>query len=255
MVSFVRVKRGNQPVIVSFPHSGTIMPDEVVKSVAKGVLFPGTDWYLPRLFSFVGKMGCRVVENTISRHVIDVNRGQLAGIGHPNQCLVYTKNTMGRDIYTVNPDKAEMHRRIDAYYKPYHDAIADEIADAGEKVWLFDIHSFAMGSTADIVLGNHNGKTMKEKHLLAIADIFTENGFAVALNQPFKGGYVTRHHGNAERVEAVQIELNYQSYIAKRRFGNEENPAVDNALWEDCRARLEKSSEKIIEYIKTENHS
>ncbi|MBR4878258.1 MAG: N-formylglutamate amidohydrolase [Clostridia bacterium] len=251
----MKISKGSLPLVISFPHSGTIMPDEVVKSVAKGILFPGTDWYLPQLFSFVGEIGCRVVENTISRHVIDVNRGQLAGIGHPNQCLVYTKNTMGRDIYVKNPDKAEMHRRIDAYYKPYHDAIACEIAEAGEKVWLFDIHSFAMGSTADIVLGNHNGRTMEEKHLQAIADIFTQNGFTVALNQPFRGGHVTKYHYKEGRTQTVQIELNYQSYIAKRRFGNEENPAVDETLWNDCRVRLEKSFEKIIEYIKTENHS
>ena len=187
--------------MVSIPHSGEEIPMEVGADMIKGVLLPGVDWYLPELYDFLPRMGATVIINPISRHVIDVNRGEMTGIGSPNQCLIYTKNTMGRDIYIKNPDRNEMKRRTDAYYKPYHNAIADAL---NENAWLFDLHSFALGSDADIVLGSCDGRTMRDCHLDAIADIFAQNGFTVAKNAPFKGGHIIKHH----KAQAVQIELN-----------------------------------------------
>lgn len=242
--------------MVSFPHSGEEIPTEVGVNMIKGVLLPGVDWYLPQLYDFLADMGIECVVNNISRHVIDVNRGEMTGIGSPNQCLVYTKNTMGRDIYTKNPDRNEMKRRIEAYYKPYHNALEEIIGQKKEEygeVWLFDLHSFALEIDADIVLGTHDGRTMSDDKLDTIAEIFASNGFRTAKNVPFKGGYVIKYHGRDKNTHAVQIELNYQSYIARRRFGNEENPAVDMELWNDCKIRLEKSFNEIIEYIKCGN--
>ena len=232
----------NCSIVVSIPHSGEEIPMEVGANMKKGVLLPSVDWYLPQLYDFLPGLGAKVIINPISRHVIDVNRGEMTGIGSPNQCLVYTKNTMGRDIYIKNPNRIEMKRRIDAYYKPYHDAVADAL---GEDAWLFDLHSFALGSDADIVLGTLDGRTMRDCHLDAIADIFAQNGFTVAKNAPFKGGHIIKRH----KAEAVQIELNYRSYIACRSFGNEERPEIDKTLWNDCKMRLEKSFEAIIEYV------
>ncbi|MBQ6835885.1 MAG: N-formylglutamate amidohydrolase [Clostridia bacterium] len=246
----------NLPIVVSIPHSGEGIPAEVGESMTKGVLLPAVDWYLPQLYDFLADIGIDSVVNHINRHVIDVNRGEMTGIGSPNQCLVYTKNTMGRDIYTKNPDRNEMKRRIEAYYKPYHNALAEIITQKKEKygeVWLFDLHSFALGADADIVLGSLDGKTMSDDKLDAIAEIFTSNGFTVAKNAPFKGGHIIKYHGRNENVHALQVELNYQAYIARRRFGNEENPAVDGELWNDCRAKLEKSFKNIIEYINCKN--
>ena len=149
-----------------------------------------------------------------------------------------------------------MKRRIEAYYKPYHNALAEIIEQKREKygeVWLFDLHSFALGADADIVLGSLDGKTMSDDKLDAIAEIFASNGFTAAKNAPFKGGHIIKYHGRNENVYAVQVELNYQAYIARRRFGNEKNPEVDRELWNDCRAKLEKSFKDIIEYINCKN--
>ena len=86
----------NLPIVVSIPHSGEEIPVEVGESMTKGVLLPAVDWYLPKLYDFLTDMGVDSVVNHINRHVIDVNRGEMTGIGSPNQCLVYTKKHHGQ---------------------------------------------------------------------------------------------------------------------------------------------------------------
>ena len=105
MVSCAEKMNKNCSIVVSIPHSGEEIPIEVEANMKKGVLLPSVDWYLPQLYDFLPGLGVKVIINPISRHVIDVNRGEMTGIGSPNQCLVYTKNTMGREIYIKNPEK------------------------------------------------------------------------------------------------------------------------------------------------------
>lgn len=53
--------------------------------------------------------------------------------------------------------------------------------------------------------------------------------FVDAVNNPYKGGYITKHYGDKNKqCESLQIEISYQSYIDKRVFDEEEYPTINN---------------------------
>ena len=48
---------------------------------------------------------------------------------------------------------------------------------------------------------------------------FTERGYRVAFNDPYKGGFITAHHGRpADHVHAIQIELRRDLYMDEATY-------------------------------------
>jgi N-formylglutamate deformylase len=48
---------------------------------------------------------------------------------------------------------------------------------------------------------------------------FAAQGFDVRPNDPYKGGYITAHHGRpSDGVHAIQIELRRDLYMDEERF-------------------------------------
>ena len=85
-----------------------------------------------------------------------------------------------------------------------------------DKVYLIDLHSFGRDLSADIILGNDEGKTTSDSFIELIGNLLKDEGFRVKTNVPYSGGYITKHYGNKlENCEALQIELWYGAYIDK----------------------------------------
>ncbi|HEY9066226.1 MAG TPA: N-formylglutamate amidohydrolase, partial [Burkholderiaceae bacterium] len=50
--------RGTAPLIVSFPHAGTDIPDELAQRMTPEALQRAdVDWHLPRLYAFAAGLG------------------------------------------------------------------------------------------------------------------------------------------------------------------------------------------------------
>lgn len=67
--------QGNSPLLISIPHLGTHIPDEILATmtpVAQRV--DDTDWHLDRLYDFASELNATVLMPTLSRYVIDLNR-------------------------------------------------------------------------------------------------------------------------------------------------------------------------------------
>lgn len=62
------------PVVISLPHSGTYITSEMAENLMDDVIFPNTDWYLPKLYGFLKELGFTIIINNMNRHLIDVNR-------------------------------------------------------------------------------------------------------------------------------------------------------------------------------------
>jgi len=125
----------------------------------------------------------------------------------------------GEAIYREKLPFAEAERRVRDYWQPYHDALWELIAETRTRFGaclLIDCHSMPAhggltrggAGPADIVLGDAYGTAcasavtaLAERHLRAL-------GYAVRRNDPYAGGYVTRHYGRPrERVHVLQLEL------------------------------------------------
>src|SRR3546814_2559385 len=88
---------------------------------------------MPRLYDFLPALGASVIEATHSRYVIDLNRAPdsrplYAGASNTELCPLQTFDN--EEIYREGqrPDDAEVAERREAYWQPYHDRLAEELA-------------------------------------------------------------------------------------------------------------------------------
>ncbi|WP_277183179.1 N-formylglutamate amidohydrolase, partial [Caballeronia sp. BR00000012568055] len=75
MTELYTLERGDAPLIISIPHLGTHIPEELRHQYTDIALtVADTDWHLDRLYSFAKSLGATILGARISRYVIDLNR-------------------------------------------------------------------------------------------------------------------------------------------------------------------------------------
>ncbi|HWU55863.1 MAG TPA: N-formylglutamate amidohydrolase, partial [Rhizomicrobium sp.] len=142
----------------------------------------------------------------------------------------------GAEIYRGKLDSREADARLSELYKPYHQALAalmeETRANFGVAV-LIDCHSMPSAlSVPDIVLGDRYGASAGPQLTTRAEAAFTREGFSVARNTPYAGGYTTTLHGRvAAGCHALQIEINRALYLDEDRIAKK-------ASFESVRARL-----------------
>ena len=256
-VEIVKVINSNihkLPLIISIPHSGLYLTNEMNQNLKEKTILANMDWYLPELYSFLEQLEFTIIINNISRYVVDPNRNvDNINTDEYSKSLIYTNTTFNKEMYNTDLSQEEISNRIDNFYLPYHKTLENEILKKSEyfnKVYLIDLHSFGKPIEADIVLGNDNGKTMNDALSNHIQKLFVNNGFRVAVNNPYSGGYITKHYGDKNKqCESLQIEISYQSYIDKRDFNEEEQPTINNDVMETCKKKLRKIFSEISKTI------
>jgi len=141
--------------------------------------------------------------------------------------LVWRLARGGAPMYARGLSVAEVERRIDRCWRPYHDALAralDERHAAFGAVWHVNCHSMpAVGDAwsddpgrerADVVLGDRDGTTCDAAFTRLVGELFAARGYSVAVNDPYKGVEIVRKHGRpAERRHSLQIELKRTLYM------------------------------------------
>jgi N-formylglutamate amidohydrolase len=74
-------------------------------------------------------------------------------------------------------------------------------------------------SAADFVLGDAHGTTCAPHATLLVEQILRDLGYTVRRNDPYAGGYITRHYGRPrEGVHALQIEIARGLYMDETRI-------------------------------------
>ena len=226
----VEVAQGSSPVILGLPHTGTHVPDDIRECLnAEGRKLRDTDWHVHRLYDGL-LANATTVRATFHRYVIDANRdpsGQSLYPGQNTTGLVPLTDFDNRPIWRDGraPDEAEIARRLDAFHRPYHAALAAEIARVkalhGIAV-VYDCHSIRShcpflfeGRLPDFNIGTDNGRTCAPGIEKAVADICTSaEGYTSILNGRFRGGWTTRHYGRPEEnIHTVQMELAQATHL------------------------------------------
>ncbi len=226
-----RLYRGTVPLLVSMPHIGTHIPDELTDAYTpRALAVEDTDWHLDLLYDFLPRLGASVLTPTVSRYVIDLNRPPDDAPMYPgaaNTELCPTRFFSGDPLYRDGgaPDPAERERRRDAYWRPYHAALADELArlrSVHGHVLLWDAHSIRSeiawlfeGRLPDLNIGTANEASADPRIADAVVRACASaRGVSRVLNGRFKGGYITRWYGRpAEGVHAVQLEMCQALYM------------------------------------------
>jgi len=251
-IEVIRPKAPATPLVLSSPHSGNVYP---ATFVAASRLDPLTlrrseDAFVDELFASAPACGAPLLKARFPRAFVDPNRepyeldpGMFAddlpnyvnrssprvGAGLGTIARVVAS---GAEIYDGKLLFAEAEARIDRLYRPYHTALADLLDEAAAKfgrAWLIDCHSMpAVGGPhdrdtgkrrVDFILGDAHG-TSCAPWLVEWAESFLRGlGYTVTRNDPFAGGFITRHYGRpAQGRHALQIEINRRLYMDEDRI-------------------------------------
>ena len=225
--------RGTRPLLVSLPHVGRDIPPELCeRCVDRAHAVEDTDWHLDALYGFVRELGASLLVPRLSRFVIDLNRPPEDAPMYPgvnNTGLCPTRFFTGDPVYRDGqaPDAAEVQRRLDCHWQPYHAALQGELARieaAHGHAVLFDGHSIKSelpwlfdGRLPDLNLGTAGGNSCAPALREALAGVLaSQDGYSHVVDGRFKGGYITRRYGRpAEGVHAVQLEMCWRCYMAE----------------------------------------
>ena len=224
-------RQGRKPLLVGMPHVGLDIPDDIAATMTGLALTrPDTDWHIDTLYDFLDNIGASVIAAKHSRYVVDLNRAPDGAGLYPGKDvteLCPTTSFHDEPLYRAGaaPDKGEIARRVEAYWRPYHAKLAAELerlkAEHGVAV-LWDAHSirsevprFFEGRLPDFNLGTAGGASCDEALAGKLMEVAAAaEGYSAVLDGRFKGGYITRNYGRpAEGVHAVQLELSQRTYI------------------------------------------
>ncbi|MBN8895943.1 MAG: N-formylglutamate deformylase [Rhodanobacter sp.] len=236
--------RGRVPLLISLPHDGSFIPADIAARMPPAARrSPDTDWHVARLYEPLAEaLGASVLKPAASRYVVDLNRpadGHALYPGQRETGLVPLIGFDGEPLYRDGdaPDAAEVQRRINDYWQPYHDALAQELARLRAehgRVVLWEGHSIRSrvpmlfeGRLPDFNLGTANGASCDAALQMRLADgLQAQSRFSVAINGRFKGGYITRHYGRPDAgVQAVQLELVQLNYMDEASFAYDASKA------------------------------
>ena len=223
--------RGDAPLIVDVPHAGTVVPAGIAERLsAAAAILPDTDWHVEKLYAFAREAGATTIVATHSRYVVDLNRDPSGASLYPGADvteLVPTRTFGSEPIYREGcaPDEAEVDARREAYFVPYHAALAAEVARVRAKhgyAVVLDCHSIASvvprfftGRLPDLNLGTASERSCAAGVQAVATAVLAEcEGFSHVVNGRFKGGYVTRHYGAPDQaVHALQLEIAQACYM------------------------------------------
>jgi len=69
------LQRGTSPLLLSVPHVGTAIPDQLAAAfVPRALALEDTDWHLAEVYAFARELGASVLVPQFSRYVVDLNR-------------------------------------------------------------------------------------------------------------------------------------------------------------------------------------
>ncbi|UCG79354.1 MAG: N-formylglutamate amidohydrolase [Nitrospirota bacterium] len=224
----------NLPLLISVPHAGTVIPEEVkdICILSEQDITADGDEGAREIYDIEDLVEAYVTTD-VPRAIVDVNRGpdDMRDDGVIKKVTIWNK-----PVYSMQPDRNLISSMIERYYMPYHQKLT---ALSGRDIILgIDCHTMVAEAPPidkepgkerpDICLGSGDG-ACPEEILQIIKDALEEAfGRQVAINDPFGGGYIIRSHSS--ELPWVQLE------IARRDFMDFEKKreCVSNAFIEIC---------------------
>ena len=236
---------GLSPVVVAVPHGGRGYPDDIAARLRLSLdeVVRLEDRYVDLVAQGVAATGVPVLIADTPRLLIDLNRaeddldpGMLAdppqrwfapvsvrargGLG-----LIPRRLPRGGELWRERIAMAEVNRRIETVHRPWHATLAkalDRARPRHGRAVLIDLHSMpslpprAGTPQPVVVIGDRHGVSASDGLRRRLVDVAREQGFAVAVNDPYAGGHAVVRHGAPHRgIEAVQVELDRRLYLTE----------------------------------------
>ena len=191
-------------------------------------------WRLPIILSRVHRYAC-----DLNRIPEDIDQSTVEGSPLPegkHSTGLHWKHTMHENVLLEKPISRALHDEIvQKYFDPFHERIIQARTALRKRfpagpLYHLDCHSMpshptsmhtdlGKGHRAEVVLSDQDGKTASNVYREIVGQAFTDEGFQVTWNDPYKGGRITQRYGRpAEQSEIIQIELRRDLYMDERTF-------------------------------------
>ncbi|MGH7070748.1 MAG: N-formylglutamate amidohydrolase [Acetobacteraceae bacterium] len=247
-----RPARQELPLVFASPHSGRAYPRSFLATARLDplTLRRSEDGFVDELFAAAPAFGAPLLAAVFPRAYCDPNREAWeldpemfseplpswvnsgsarvgAGLGTIPRIVA-----SGEAIYSRKLAFAEAEARIRGCWEPFHAALAGLIAETGAgfgRCLLIDCHSMPSaqgqsprgppGRRVDFVLGDAHGTTCGPAIVRLVEEVLAGLGYRVRRNDPYSGGYITRHYGRPrENTHALQIEIARDLYMDEQRI-------------------------------------
>jgi N-formylglutamate deformylase len=256
------------PLVFTSPHSGQFYPPGFVAAarLAADGLRRSEDCFVDELFDAAPRLGAPLLVAHFARAFCDANRekweldpamfpARLPDWVNTNSARVASGLgtvakvvASGELIYRGKLDFDEVRGRIEHCWQGFHNALVGDLdvarARFGRAV-LVDCHSMpsnsqARADRADVILGDAHGTSCAPALTRFLDERLSAQGFRVRRNDPYAGGYITRHYGRPrENVHAVQIELCRALYMDEAQYRK-------SAAFEDLNRRITQVVEELV---------
>jgi N-formylglutamate deformylase len=239
------------PLVLDSPHSGSFYPDDFRPACGPEQYRRAEDMAVDVLFEAAPASGAVLLAARFGRIYCDVNRamadleptsvrGELGMALRPTAKARLGKGVIwqavppeGGPLYDVPLEAAAVRRRLDKCWLPYHASLAallDETQARFGRVFHLNCHSMqavsnvmheegAGSARPDIVLSDRDGATAGLAFRETARRLLEVEGFAVAINDPYKGAEIVRRHGDPARGRhSLQLEINRRLYMDETRL-------------------------------------
>ncbi len=226
------------PVIVEVPHAGLEVDAETLATLVAPAqaIARDADLHVDALYADAPDCGATLLCARMSRYVCDLNRplhdvdrdtvqgatGQATPHG-----LIWRATTDNRAAIARPLTRTELERRIQAYYRPYHDALDELVRERLDRfgcVIVLSGHSMPSRGRdgrddpgrerADVVPGTRQRSTAAAAVIDLTDEIAHQFGLKVAHDDPYRGGHTTLRYGRpAVGLHAIQVELSRKLYM------------------------------------------
>lgn len=269
------------PLVFDSPHSGTLYPPDFKYACDFKTLEAAEDKYVDDLFASCVNVGAAYLCAHFPRSYIDVNRryddiedellgskewdGPFPSIpsprAHAGIGLIRRLVKPGVPVYDRPLSVHEILYRIDHYYRPYHEALADLIQQTHYnfgQVWHINCHSMPESASyprnalslagakprpSDFVLGDRDGTSCSVEFTRALRQFLKSLGYTVTINDPFKGVELIEKYSNpAMGYHSLQIEVRQSLYM-------DEETGEKSKNYNKIKNDLEKMNHFITEFV------
>ena len=204
------------PLIISVPHSGLRVPQEVRDycALTPEQILADSDEGAAEIYALKSEVAAYITTD-IARAIVDMNRAE---DDRSRDGIVKTHTSYNAPVYhqPIPEDVVEILLKL--YYRPYHQRLKESAADVKFGV---DCHTMAANGPPsakdsgherpNICLSDAQGSCPQDwfdKIIHCFKESFDSE---ISVNHPFQGGYIIRSHSS--ELPWVQVELSRAPFL------------------------------------------
>lgn len=215
------------PLLLSVPHAGSKIPPEVAHlcRLSKRQIIEDGDEQAAEIYWPLASRVQAFITTDIGRAIVDLNRAE---DDRRADGVVKTQTCWNQAVYRRPLPQLLAQKLLNNHYRPYHKRLQKLMQQPGLKLAV-DCHTMVAegppispdpGQTRPMVcLSDGEGRCPRE-WLETLAELLAaEFDGDVKINDPFKGGYITRRHSHVLPWMQLELSRSRRISIEEKRSG------------------------------------